>query len=141
TGSLDQRVVYEACRRGILDRQLPILRRHYAHKRDVMEQALRREMGGAVTGPKPKGGFFLWGTRPCGVRPAGLVSGARDRGVRHVTGDAFNVNGDGHDTLRLSFSAPTPERIEAGVQRLAATLRGELAARETADAAEGPAAS
>ena len=27
TGSLDQRIIYEACRRGVLDRQLPILRR------------------------------------------------------------------------------------------------------------------
>jgi len=140
TGSLDQRVVYEACRRGILDRQLPILRRHYAHKRDVMEQALRREMGGAITWPKPKGGFFLWVTLPSGVSAAGMLTRAIDEGVIYVTGDAFYVNGEGHDTLRLSFSAPTPERIEAGVQRLAATLRGELAARETADAAEGPAA-
>ena len=45
TGSLDQRLVYEACRRGVLERQLPLLRAHYAHKRDVMEQALRRELG------------------------------------------------------------------------------------------------
>jgi len=49
TGSLDQRLVYEACRRGVLDRQLPILRAHYAHKRDVMERALSRELGSAVT--------------------------------------------------------------------------------------------
>src|SRR5262245_16036847 len=140
TGSLDQRVVYEACRRGILERQLPILRRHYAHKRDVMEQALRREMGGAITWPKPKGGFFLWVTLPSGVSAAGMLTRAINEGVIYVTGDACYVNGEGHDTLRLSFSAPTPERIEAGVHRLAATLRGELAARETADAAEGPAA-
>ena len=40
TGALDQRVVYECCRRGILDRQLPLLRRHYQEKRDVMTDAL-----------------------------------------------------------------------------------------------------
>jgi len=140
TGSLDQRVVYEACRRGILDRQLPILRRHYAHKRDVMEQALRREMGETVTWPRPKGGFFLWVTLPSGVDAASMITRAINEGVVYVTGEAFYVNGEGHDTLRLSFSAPTPERIEAGVQRLAATLRGELAARETADVTEGPGA-
>ena len=38
-------MIYEACRRGVLERQLPILRQHYAHKRDVMEAALRREIG------------------------------------------------------------------------------------------------
>ena len=41
----------------------------------------------------------------------------------YVTGDAFYVDGAGQNTLRLSFSAPTPERIDAGVARLAATLR------------------
>ena len=40
-GALDQRIVYEACRRGILDGRLPMLRASYQHKRDVMEQALR----------------------------------------------------------------------------------------------------
>ena len=44
TGSLDQRIVYEACRRGILQRQLPLLRRHYQHKRDVMVDALRDDV-------------------------------------------------------------------------------------------------
>ena len=29
TGTLDQRVVYEVARRGILERQLPLLRTHY----------------------------------------------------------------------------------------------------------------
>ena len=53
TGSLDQRLIYEACRRGVLERQLPVLRAHYAHKRDVMEQALRRELGTSVSWPKP----------------------------------------------------------------------------------------
>ena len=46
TGELDQRIVYEACRRGILDRQAPMLRAHYQHKRDVMVAALAREFGG-----------------------------------------------------------------------------------------------
>jgi 2-aminoadipate transaminase len=59
TGSLDQRMIYEACKRGVLERQLPVLRREYARKRDVMEQALRQECGDLVSWPKPKGGFFL----------------------------------------------------------------------------------
>src|SRR5262249_61118557 len=64
TGSLDQRMIYEACKRGVLERQLPLLRREYARKRDAMEQALRRECGDLVSWPKPKGGFFLWLTLP-----------------------------------------------------------------------------
>jgi 2-aminoadipate transaminase len=143
TGSLDQRMIYEACRRGVLDRQLPLLRQHYAQKRDVMEAALQRELG-AATWPKPKGGFFLWVSLPDGIDATRMIHRAIEHGVIYVTGDAFYVNAmpqdQGRHMLRLSFSAPTPERIEAGVTRLAATVRAELAARETAAAAGGPAA-
>ena len=140
TGSLDQRLGYEACRRGVLERQLPILRAHYAHKRDVMEQALRRELGAAVRWPKPKGGFFLWLTLAAGLDADRMIPRAVEQGVIYVAGEAFYVNGEGHNTLRLSFSAPTPERIDAGVARLALTLRGESAALETAAAAAAPGA-
>jgi 2-aminoadipate transaminase len=141
TGSLDQRFVYEACRRGVLERQLPILRAHYAHKRDVMEQALRRELGTSVSWPKPKGGFFLWLTLAAGLDADAMIPRAVERGVIYVAGEAFYVNGEGHNTLRLSFSAPTPERIEAGVSRLALTLRAEPGALATAAAAATPGSS
>jgi DNA-binding transcriptional MocR family regulator len=42
--------------------------------------------------------------------------------VLFVTGSAFHVDGSGTDTIRLSFSAPSEERIEEGVRRLAACL-------------------
>jgi 2-aminoadipate transaminase len=141
TGSLDQRLIYEACRRGVLERQLPILRAHYAHKRDVMEQALTRELGTAVSWPKPKGGFFLWLTLAAGLDADTMIPRAVEQGVIYVAGEAFYVNGEGQNTLRLSFSAPTPDRIEAGVSRLALTLRGESEARATGAAAAGPGAS
>jgi 2-aminoadipate transaminase len=136
TGSLDQRMIYEASRRGVLERQLPILRRHYAHKRDVMEAALRREMGTAAW-PRPKGGFFLWVSLPHGIDAGKMIQRAIEHGVIYVSGDAFYVNGEGQTMLRLSFSAPTPERIDTGVARLAATIRAETAALETAAAAAG----
>jgi 2-aminoadipate transaminase len=135
TGSLDQRLVHEACRRGLLDRQLPLLRRHYAAKRDVMQQALHRELGDLATWPKPSGGFFLWLTLPPAIDADAMVARAIDEGVIYVVGEAFYVNGEGKNTLRLSFSAPTHERIEAGVVRLAKALRAELAAPATAAAA------
>jgi 2-aminoadipate transaminase len=141
TGSLDQRIIYEACRRGVLERQLPLLRRHYAQKRDVMEDALRREIGTEISWPKPKGGFFLWVTLPAGVDAGRMIARAIEHGVIYVTGEAFYVNGQGRNTLRLSFSAPTPERIRMGVARLALTLRGEREALGTAAATGVPEAS
>src|SRR4029079_5769693 len=140
TGSLEQRVVYEACRRGVLDRQVPLLRRHYAHKRDVMQAALKRELGDLATWPTPSGGFFLWLTLPRAVDADRMLPRAIEEGVIYVAGEAFYVNGEGGNTLRLSFSAPTPERIEIGVSRLALALRAELAASATAAGAAHPAA-
>jgi len=131
TGSFDQRVVYEACRRGVLDRQVPVLRAHYAHKRDVMQAALKRELGDLATWPRPSGGFFLWLTLPPAVNADRMLARAIEEGVIYVAGEAFYVNGEGQNTLRLSFSAPTPERIEIGVTRLARALRAELAAPAT----------
>jgi len=131
TGSLDQRMILEAIRRGVLERQLPILRQHYARKRDAMELALRREFGDIVTWPNPKGGFFLWLTLPQDIDADRMLERAISNGVIYVAGEAFYVNGTGQNTMRLCFSAPTAERIEAGVARLATTLRGEMAAAAT----------
>jgi 2-aminoadipate transaminase len=131
TGSLDQRLVYEAGRRGVLQRQLPLLRTHYRHKRDVMVDALRREFGGEVTWPEPRGGFFLWATLPPRIDADALIPRAVQAGVIYVAGEAFFVgglSGLGRNIVRLSFSAPTPDRIRAGVSRLATAIRAELAA-------------
>lgn len=122
TGPLDQRIVYEACRRGVLARQLPLLRAHYQHKRDVMVQALTRLLSGVVTWPDPRGGFFLWARLRAPLRSDVLQPLAQARGVIYVPGHAFFVNGTGHEFLRLSFSAPPPDRIELGVARLAAAI-------------------
>jgi 2-aminoadipate transaminase len=129
TGSFDQQVVYEACRRGVLARQIPKLRRRYQHKRDVMAAALAREAGDLVTWPAPRGGFFLWATLPDAIDSERMVDRAVRHGVIYVAGSAFFVDGSGRNTLRLSFSAPSPDQIEVGVRRLAATIREELAER------------
>jgi 2-aminoadipate transaminase len=127
TGELDQRIVYEAYTRGVLARHVPLLRKHYRHKRDVMVAALTRELGQDAKWPTPQGGFFLWATLPGGIDSDAMIPEAVERGVVYVAGTAFFVDGSGADTIRLSFSAPTPERIDEGVRRLAATIRAALA--------------
>lgn len=138
TGPLDQRIVYEACRRGVLERQLPVLRGHYQHKRDVMVAALKREFGSSVTWPDPCGGFFLWATLPEPIDCDAMIPRAVRHGVIYVAGEAFFVNGSGKNLMRLSFSAPAPAQIEEGVARLGRTVREELDAitRGAASAAE-----
>jgi 2-aminoadipate transaminase len=123
SGILDQHVVYEAVRRGVVHGLAPKLRALYRHKRDVMEQSIREELGDRLTWPAPRGGFFIWATLPEGFTDLVLLDRALRHGLVFVVGSAFFVDGSGHDTIRLSFSAPTPERIREGVKRLAAALR------------------
>jgi len=128
TGALDQRVIYEAMRRGVLERQLPILRCHYQAKRDVMVQALRSEFAeDEVSWPAPRGGFFLWATLPAQIDTENMVARSVAAGVIYVAGSAFFVDGGGHNIIRLAFSAPSHEKIREGVGRLAAVVREELA--------------
>jgi 2-aminoadipate transaminase len=125
SGILDQRVVYEAIRRGIVARLAPKLRARYQQKCRVMEEALRDQLGDRVTWRSPKGGFFVWATLRTGQTDIELLERALEHGLVFVIGSAFHVDGSGHDTIRLSFSAPAPERIVEGVTRLATIINRE----------------
>jgi 2-aminoadipate transaminase len=120
-------MVHEAIVRGLLDRQLPRLRAHYQGKRDAMVTALQDVFGGELSWPAPRGGFFLWATMPTGLDGEAMIPRAVRNGVIYVAGEAFFVNGAGRNIIRLAFSAPTVERIVAGVERLARTVREESA--------------
>jgi 2-aminoadipate transaminase len=119
SGILDQHIVHEALRLGVADRLAPRLRDLYRHKRDVMAQSLGARLGSRLSWPTPKGGFFIWATLPDGLSDTDLLERALNHGVIFVVGSAFHVDGTGHNTIRLSFSAPSPERIEEGARRLA----------------------
>jgi 2-aminoadipate transaminase len=119
SGVFDQRLVHEACKRGLLSTHIPGLRAYYQRKRDVMSQALQRALGDRLSWTPPRGGFFLWAALAGGITGDQLLPAARARGVIYVTGRAFFVDGSGQEYLRLSFSAPPPERIEEGVRRMA----------------------
>ena len=122
SGILDQHVVYEAVRRGVVHALAPKLRALYARKRDVMEQAIRARLGNRLTWSPPKGGFFVWATLPDGYSDHALLERALAHGLVFVVGSAFFVDGSGHNTIRLSFSAPSIERIAEGVKRLALAM-------------------
>ena len=123
TGVLDQRVVYECCRRGILAAHLPKLRELYQRKRTVMVDALTSHFGRDLSWPTPRGGFFLWAQLPGGLDAGRLLPIAQAHGVIYVAGTAFFVDGTGGGHIRLSFSAPSADRIREGVSRLARAVQ------------------
>jgi 2-aminoadipate transaminase len=120
SGILDQRIVHQALVRGVAERLAPQLRARYREKRDVMDESLQRHLGDRLSWTSPKGGFFIWARLRAGDTDMVLLERALAHGVVFVAGSAFFVNGGGHDTIRLSFSAPSTDQIEEGVRRLAA---------------------
>lgn len=139
TGAFAQQIVNQACRRGLLARQLPMLREHYTRKRDVMVTALTETLGDTLTWELPRGGFFLWAELKAPIDGDSLLPFAIERRVIYVAGSAFFVTGEGRQFVRLSFSSPAPARIREGARRLADAVRdARLAATPRAASSAAP---
>jgi 2-aminoadipate transaminase len=110
----------------VLDKRLPSLREYYRAKRGVMEEALKSELGGALTWPPPRGGFFLWASLPAPLEAPQVLPVALTHGVIFIAGHAFFVDGAGAPFIRLAFSLPTHDQIREGVRRLGAAVREAL---------------
>ncbi len=122
SGVFDQRIVHAALEQGVIEALAPRLRRHYQEKRSVMEEALIASFGGRARWVKPRGGFFLWVKFEDHVDDRDLFERAIEQHVSFVVGSAFFVNGEGHQYVRLAFSAATPDRIREGIRRLASAV-------------------
>jgi len=126
TGALDQRIVFEAWKRGVLAARLPGLRAHYRSKKTAMESAMRQHLGDVAAWQEPRGGFFLWVALPTRLSGEALLARATEQKVIYVAGSAFFVNGTGQHFIRLSFSLPPIDRITEGVERLARVIKDAL---------------
>lgn len=121
--SLTQAIAAALLRRGDLLRRLPATLALYRRKRDVMLEALAREMPAGVSWTRPDGGLFLWVRLPEGIDAGAMLRAAVDAGVMYVPGQAFFADGSGRNTLRLNFSYPSEDAIRVGIARLGALVR------------------
>ena len=84
--------------------------------------SLTARLAGRLSWGVPHGGFFLWATLPPGENDEALLERALEEGLIFVSGSAFFVDGSGHDTIRLAFSAAPELLIDEGVARLGRAL-------------------
>jgi 2-aminoadipate transaminase len=119
----NQRMITEVMKDGFLDRHIPTIRALYKSQRDVMLQALAKDMPGDVTWNSPDGGMFLWARLPEGMNAQALLPLAVDKGVAFVPGAAFYADHGDARTMRLSFVTPDADDIRRGVAALAAAIR------------------
>lgn len=118
TSSLAQRMAYQVCGTGLLDRHIEGMKPIYRERRDTMLQALAKHLPPGSAWSRPQGGLFLWTRFPEGVDTGAMLVEAAQEKVAYVPGTAFHANGNGANCLRLSFSSTDPARIEEGVRRL-----------------------
>ena len=125
-GALGQRLFEEYVRRGWMDEQLARSRRLYRRRCERMMGALDAAMPSEVAWTRPVGGFFSWMSLPNYQDGADLARRAVERGVAVVPGEPFFPDGRGTNNVRLSFSRVEDERIEDGIERLAALVIADM---------------
>ncbi|MEP4035406.1 PLP-dependent aminotransferase family protein [Pseudophaeobacter sp.] len=112
--------VAEAC----FDSHVAGLRQAYGARRDAMLSALQDFMPDGVSWTRPEGGMFVWLTLPPHIDTAEVLARALDQeNIAFVPGQAFFADGQGCNTLRLSFSVLNEAEIRTGIERLGRLLK------------------
>ncbi len=126
TSTFAQATAAAYLRAGRMPATLDKVRSVYAARARTMGDALRRELGDAISFVQPQGGLFVWARLTgAGGRLADgneLARRAIEQGVAFVPGTPFFCADPDPATLRLSFATASEERILEGVARLAKAI-------------------
>jgi 2-aminoadipate transaminase len=124
---LDQAIVIESIREGLIERRLPELRNFYRVRCDAMLDALDRFAPSGSRWTKPIGGFFILMELASGCDATAVLPEAIENGVAYVPGQPFFVDGSGSNTLRLAYSKESTDAITDGVQRMCRVFKNAKA--------------
>ncbi len=118
-----QGMVYEYCRRGLLDENIERLKEIYRPRLDATVSALRQEMP-ETDWTEPEGGFFVSGFLPEAIDFVELLARSAEAGLKLSDGRGFFPNpADGYRFVRIPFCSLTEDEIAEGVSRLARLVR------------------
>ncbi|MBI3447569.1 MAG: PLP-dependent aminotransferase family protein [Acidobacteria bacterium] len=121
TATLGQRAIAAFVAAGGFDAHLDALRGEYARRRDAMLGAMATTFPRGTRWSVPRAGFFVWAEMPHSIDATELLGISLEREqVAFLPGPAFAA-GDARpavSSMRLSFSALTPDAIVEGMARL-----------------------
>lgn len=123
SSQLDQALVYEALRTGLVESRLPMIREFYRTRCVAMTEALESHAVSGTTWTRPRGGFFVLMETDRQIDATKLLPAAIEAGVAYVPGQPFFVDSSGANTFRLAFSKESPESIDTGIKRLCEVIK------------------
>ena len=129
TSNLSQALVDAYLRSGELPGHIREINASYRVQLDTMLQMIHEHFPAEAKCTRPQGGLFIWCELPESVHTPTLMKKALEQNVAFIPGTDFYCNGRGDNTLRLNFSASTPEKIVSGMRILAGVLKDALVGR------------
>jgi len=120
---LEQMAMAEFFAEGCFARHVRRMRGLYLERRDVLVDALRRELGDILEVAAPEAGMHLvaWLTPDIDGEAASRAAAAR--GLHVISASQFSERRPVRDGLVLGFASDPAEHLQAGTEALAAALR------------------
>lgn len=113
--------------RNYVDQQIGV----YQERLAAMLDALERFFPSQARWSEPQGGLFVWATLPDYIDTTDLLAKALRENVAFVPGEAAFVDGRGTGSMRLNFSAQSPDEIREGIRRIGAVIDDQVSLYET----------
>lgn len=123
--TLNQYILAEAIRTGLIERHVSRIAKIYKEKRDAMLKALDEFFPEYTWYSRPIGGFFVFTyVFKEGFNARRLMDLALKKyKVAYVPGQGFHPDGTGANSMRLNYSYPKIEQIWEGIRRLSQMIK------------------
>jgi 2-aminoadipate transaminase len=110
----------------------------YRDRRDTMLDALAEFFPREAEWTRPQGGMFVWATLPDFIDTTDLLARALRENVAFVPGAGAYLDGRGHSSMRLNFSASGDDEIREGIRRIGKVVNEQVALYGTLTGEERP---
>src|SRR5262249_12266338 len=116
---------------GMFDDHLIKLRAEHARRRRAFQAALERHApAGSLKFEVPPGGLFFWLRLNQCLNSSQLLQQALAAGVAFTSGEVFYADAINCQHARFCYTRLPPEKIEAGVRRLAESIKSEQSGKQ-----------
>src|SRR5262245_57663 len=126
TEGIGQYALSQFLQRGLFDEHLVRLRTEHARRQRIFQEALKRHLPARfLKFDVPPGGLYFWCRIDQRLNPWQWSQQALAAGVAFTSGEIFYADAVTSQEARFCYTWLTPDKIEAGVKRLADTIKTE----------------